>query len=289
MAEQDSLHRFLFEQAGVRGALVQLDASWQAVLSRRPYPSPVLTQLGQALAATVLLSASIKFEGSLILQAQGAGPIRTLVAQATHLRTLRGLALWNGEVALDGLAGMFGPGTLALTIDPPSGERYQGVVDLAGTSLAEALEAYFAQSEQLATRLWLAADKQRSAGLLIQELPSQPGHTEDWARIGLLADTVTDRELLSLPAQKLLYRLFNEEHVRMFESEPVSFRCGCSRARIAETLLTLGRAEVDAILAEQGAVDADCEFCNKHYHFDRVDIEQLFSQSVAPSLPETRH
>ncbi|QBQ55106.1 Hsp33 family molecular chaperone HslO [Nitrosococcus wardiae] len=289
MIDRDNLHRFLFEEIGIRGELVQLDASWQAVLTCHDYPSAVQFQLGQALAATVLLSATIKFKGSLILQAQSEGPLQTLVAQATHHRTVRGLARWNGEVPRGSLSEMYGPGRLVLTIQTEGTDPYQGIVSLEGTNLAEALQTYFSYSEQLQTRLWLVADEQRAVGLFLQELPSQPGHETDWERITLLANTVTAREMLSLPSTELLYRLFNGEQLRLFEPEPISFRCGCSRERIENTLVALGREEMEAILEEEGTVEVDCEFCNRHYSFDRVDVEQLFAEQVKTPVSSTRH
>lgn len=286
---RDNLHRFVFEDVGVRGELVQLDASWQAVLAGHDYPAAVRSQLGQALAATVLVSATIKFKGVLILQAQGEGPLQTLVAQATHQHAIRGLARWDGKVPSGSLAEIYGPGRLALTIQTEGSDPYQGIVSLEGANLAEALQTYFSRSEQLHTRLWLAADDQRAVGLFLQELPSQPGYEADWERITLLASTVTAREMLSLPAIELLYRLFHEEQVRLFESEPVSFRCGCSRGRIEDTLVALGRKEMETILKEQGAIEVDCEFCNRHYSFDRVDVEHLLIRQLRTPAPPMQH
>jgi molecular chaperone Hsp33 len=286
MSEFDSFQRFLFEDLGIRGELVRLDASWQAVLERHPYPPAVSSQLGQALAAVLLLSATIKFKGSLILQAQGHGPLNTLVAQATHQRTIRGLAHWRGEVTGETLSDIYGPGHLVLTVQNEDSEPYQGIVALEGDDLAGAIETYFSRSEQLATRLWLAADEQRAAGLLIQELPAKQRDRDDWTRVEYLADTVTEGELLNLPSQELLYRLFNEESVRLFDSEPISFRCGCSRERIESVLLTLGNHEVESILEQEDSVEVGCEFCNRRYHFDRVDIGGLFTNEIRlPSSP----
>jgi molecular chaperone Hsp33 len=288
MSEFDSFQRFLFEDLGIRGELVRLDASWQAVLERHPYPPAVSSQLGQALAAVLLLSATIKFKGSLILQAQGHGPLNTLVAQATHQRTIRGLAHWRGEVTGETLSDIYGPGHLVLTVQNEDSEPYQGIVALEGDHLAEAIETYFSRSEQLATRLWLAADEQRAAGLLIQELPAKQRDRDDWMRVEYLADTVTEGELLNLPSQELLYRLFNEESVRLFDSEPISFRCGCSRERIESVLLTLGNHEMESILEQEDSVEVGCEFCNRRYHFDRVDIGGLFAHEIRLSPPSTR-
>lgn len=280
MSEYDSFQRFLFEDLGIRGELVRLDASWEAARARHGYPPLVESQLGQALAAVVLLSATVKFKGSLILQAQGSGPLTTLVAQATHHRAIRGLAHWRGEVGGATLEELYGSGRLVLTIQNEGTEPYQGIVALEGGNLAEAIQTYFSLSEQLATRLWLAADGRRAAGLFIQELPSRQRQAGDWERIALLADTVTEAELLNLPGQELLYRLFNEEKVRLFEPEPVVFRCTCSRDKLEGMLLALGREEVQSVIEERGSLEVDCEFCNRHYHFDRVDVGALFAREV---------
>jgi molecular chaperone Hsp33 len=293
--EPDSLHRFVFERLGVRGELVRLDASFRAVLDRHPYPDPVQRPLGEALAAVMLLTATLKFEGSLILQAQGEGPLRTLVAQGTHQRTIRGLARWDGDDLPDAdpdgdLERLFGTGRLVLTLDPDNGERYQGIVPLEGRSLGDAIEAYFSQSEQLPTRLWLAVDGGSAVGLMLQRTPGGSVDDDGWNRTTLLADTVTDHELLGLPAMDLLRRLFHEEDVRLFEREPVAFRCGCSRGRIAETLRALGRVEVDAMIDEMGAIDVTCEFCNRDYSFDAVDARELFADAVVPAgTPQRQH
>ena len=281
--DPDSLHRFVFERLGVRGELVRLDASFRAVLERHPYPGPVQRPLGEALAAVLLLTATLKFEGSLILQAQGEGPLRTLVAQGTHNRTVRGLARWDGDVPQGDLTRLFGSGHLVLTLDPARGERYQGIVPLEGSGLGAAIEAYFGHSEQLPTRLWLAVDGHRAVGLMLQRMPGESEDEDGWNRTTMLADTVTDQELLTLPVEQLLRRLFHEEDVRLFEPEPVAFRCDCSRGRIADTLRGIGRQEVDAIIAEQGSVEVTCEFCNRDYAFDAVDAHQLFADSVVPA------
>ncbi|TVQ86904.1 MAG: Hsp33 family molecular chaperone HslO [Chromatiaceae bacterium] len=285
----DSLHRFILEGAGVRGELVQLQASWQAVLARHPYPVPVQRPLGEALAAVLLLAATLKFEGSLILQVQGDGPLRSIVAQATHRRTVRGLARWEGEVPAGALTDQVGSGLLVMTIDPAQGERYQGVVPVTGAHLGAAVEGWFANSEQLPTRLWFAVDAERVAGLLLQRIPAAVADADDWHRTTLLAGTVGARELLELPVANLLRRLFHEEDVRLFEPEPVAFRCGCSRGRIAATLRALGRGEIEAIIASEGAVAVTCEFCNRDYRFDAVDARELFADAVPSSGPATRH
>jgi molecular chaperone Hsp33 len=280
--QPDTLHRFVFERLGVRGELVCLDAAYRAVLSRHAYPGPVQRPLGEALSAVLLLTATLKFEGRLTLQAQGSGPIRTLVVQGTHEGTVRGLARWHGDVPHGDLHRQFGGGHLALTLEPTRGERYQGIVPLEGPGLGTAIETYFGHSEQLPTRLWLAVDGSRAVGLMLQRLPGTAEDADGWNRTVALADTVEERELLSLPVHNLLRRLFHEEDVRLFEPDPVAFRCGCSRGRIAETLRALGRREIDAIVEEQGDVAVTCEFCNRDYRFDAVDARELFTDSVVP-------
>jgi len=167
------------------------------------------------------------------------------------------------------------------------GDRYQGIVGLEGNNLAEALERYFNNSEQLASRFWLVADGERAAGLFLQQLPSKQNPQDEWQRIGMLAETVTRDELLNLPVQTLLHRLFHEEQVRLFEPEPVAFRCSCSRERIGDSLRAMGKAELLSILEEQGAIAVDCDFCNKHYRFDAIDTEQLFIDGVPVDISET--
>lgn len=290
MSDSDRLYRFLFEHTGIRGNLVHLDATWRAVLGAHPYPEAVQGPLGEALAAVSLLAATVKFEGSLILQAQGQGPIRTLVAQTTHEHKVRGLARWDGEVPPRGtLPDLFGEGYLALTIERRGAEPYQGIVPLEGADLSAAIERYFRDSEQLPTRLWLTATAERAAGLLIQRLPGEGPSDQDWERIGLLAGTLTREELSGQSSGNLLYRLFNEETVRLFDPEPVAFRCGCSRARIQDTLKLLGQDEVQGILADEGLVKVTCEFCNRAYSFDAVDTEQLFAGPTRHESPPIQH
>jgi molecular chaperone Hsp33 len=289
MIEQDLLRRFLFEDLGVRGEWIKLTTSWQAAKQYQQGPQNAQIQLGQALAAVVLLSATIKFNGSIILQAQGDGDFRTLVAQSTHDRKIRGLIRSNDHVPVGSLENMFGQGQLVLTIEPDNAQPYQGVVPLQGRNLAGALQTYFEQSEQLKTRLWLFANETHVSGLLLQELPSQNSYKADWERIEILADTVTEQELQELDCEHLLYRLFNEEKVRLFDAEPVEFQCSCSRPKIERTLRAMGREELEDILQEHGTIQVGCEFCSEQYLFDRIDVEALLSQESMANQSETRH
>jgi len=275
--DNDRFFRFLFEEIGVRGEIVSMDSSWQAAQSMHQYPNVVAKQLGESLAASLLLSATLKFKGSLIFQIQGKGPISMLVAQATDQHTVRGLAHWKGDVKEGHLKQIFGEGHLALTIKPDKGESYQGIVGLEGNTLSDAIQTYFSQSEQLKTRVWFAVDGQRSVGLMLQELPAHKGKLADWERVEMLADTITDQELLGLSVREIIFRLFHEETVRIYEPEPVSFKCDCSKEKVESSLITLGHQELISLLEEKGLVEVDCDFCNRHFHFDAVDIEQLFS------------
>jgi molecular chaperone Hsp33 len=291
--QTDTLHRFLFDGSNVRGELVHLDSAWQALRARQTYPAPVRRLLGEAAAATTLLASTIKFDGSLILQTQGAGPVGLMVVECSGRGTLRGLARWQGDVESADFAQLVGEGRLVMTIDPGGGaERYQGIVELSGDSLAACLQAYFERSEQLPTRLWLGVDDDRAAGLLVQEMPSQDSGADPdvWNRVTTLADTVTSPELLGLDPHRLLRRLFHEEQVRVFEPEAWRFECRCSRERVASMLKGLGREELDSILRDEGEVGVDCEYCNASYRFDAVDVEQLFSDALsADTPPATRH
>jgi molecular chaperone Hsp33 len=290
--DSDVLSRFVFENTNVRGELVHLDATWRAILERRDYPEPVRELLGQAMAAAALLITTIKFKGSLILQIQGDGPVSMIVVQVKSDRTLRGLAHWTDPVLPGPLALLVGKARLAITLDQGGDrERYQGIVALeTEENLARALEDYFVRSEQLATRLWLGANNERAAGMLLQALPGETEDDDAWNRTGQLADTLSNQELLELPQREVLRRLFHEEDVRLFEPEPVSFRCTCTRERIETVLRSLGYPEVQSIIAEQGRVSVDCEFCNQNYLFDPVDVEKLFAAADhQPTVPPTRH
>lgn len=290
MSDADTLQRFIFENSNVRGDFVHLRASYQAIRERASYPDLIAEQLGQALAASALLSATIKFGGSLIMQIQSAGPLNLLVAQCSHDRHVRGIAHWNGEVREGPLAAIYGDGRLIITVDTAhNDERYQGIVELNGDTLAAALETYFAQSAQLDTRLWLVADQQQAVGMLLQRLPGPSTDDDLWPRVEALGATLTVEEMLQLPTREILRRLFHEEDVRLFDAEPVSFRCSCSRDKIVNMLRALGPDEANAILAEQGKISVTCEFCNAEHQFDAVDVKEVFASEVPPPESSSRH
>ena len=291
MTIRDSLQRFIFENAPIRGEIVHLDATWRAVLERRDYPPRVRDVLGELMAAAALLTSTIKFDGRLIMQVQGSGPVSLLVVECTSDCTMRAIAQWDGEVPDAPLSELVGDGRLAVTIDPLKGrELYQAIVELEGLSVAEAFENYFARSEQLATRLWLASDTRQAAGMLLQRLPDSPlSDDEAWIRAVHLGSTITREELLALPVAEIIHRLYHEEDIRLFSRMPVSFRCSCSRRRVETVLRMLGRDEVHSILAEQGSIRVDCEFCGDSYEFDRIDAEQLLTGVHGTPATTTRH
>ncbi len=293
--ENDALHRFIIEQSHVRGEIVRLDSTLRAIEGHNNYPQPVRQLLGETAAAAALLAATIKFDGQLTLQVRGNGPVNLLVVEATGKGTLRGVARHDEDVPDVGIRSLMGAGRLVITIDPGLGnERYQGIVALDETSLVATLQNYFSQSEQLPTRLWLAVDEFGAAGFLLQNLPARrPASAlevdDDWNRCVHLANTLTDAELLHLPVEHLLYRLFHQESLRLLGSSPVEFACRCSRERVNNTLKALGYAEVKQIQEDDEVVSVRCEFCDTTYDLDAVDIEHLFASAHPPGTSTTRH
>ena len=293
----DRLQRFLFEHLPVRGHLVRLDASWRAAIEHHEYPDPVCRRLGEAMAASALMAGALKFEGRLSLQMEGQGPVRLMLVQCTHRHAIRGVARHDElPPGVEDVAALFGDGRLAVTIEQDDApERYQGVVPLAQPGLAACLEQYFEQSEQLPSRFVLAATPERAAGLLLQRVAvggtgaAESEADDAWQRITLLAATLSARELLDVPSADLLRRLFNQDDLRLFEAMPVYFQCSCSRERVAGILQALGRGEVDALLVERGDVEVRCEFCNRAWIFDPVDIAGLFSGSDRQQAPPGLH
>ncbi len=288
----DSLRRFLFEHLPIRGEIVRLDASWQSVLHRHSYPVVLRDIMGELCAAATLLAATLKLKGSLVLQIHGKGAVKLLVVECTGDLEVRATAKWEGELSHGTLQDLVGPGRFVITLDPKDGNQpSQGLVALEGDSVAEILEHYMTRSDQLETRLWLAADGKQAAGMLLQKLPEQ-GEVKDadaWSRATQLADTLKPEELLHLPAGELVHRLYHEEDIRLFDAQPVVFRCSCSRDSVARMLRMVGRAEVDAILAEQGQIEVHCEFCNQRYVFDRVDADAVLAELNVVSGNQTLH
>lgn len=287
---------FIFTEHAVRGAVVQVTSGWEQWLDQRYYPATVATLLGQAMAAAPLLAASLKFEGKLSLQAEGDGAVSMLVVQANHELDVRGMVNLKSEVTEVGGAAnpaIFGEGRLGMILEPANeGQRYEALVPLDGETLGECLAGYFSQSEQLDTRVLLAADESRLAGVLLQKMPAENAAEQDedsWPRLTTLLETLTDEELLALPAEEQLHRLFHEEEVALFDPRPVNLRCQCSHARTSALLLGMGETEVRSILEEQGQVEMECGFCGLQYHYLATDVEQLFSAESAEPDSTLRH
>lgn len=287
--QSDNLQRFIFDNASVRGEWVHLTDSWQQVLTRRDYPLAIQRLLGEMMAAAALLAATVKIKGRLVLQSKSAGPVNLMMVECTSENTLRAFAQWDGHVQDDAsMSELTGEGILAITIDVEGSKQpYQGVVSLAGKSISDVLETYFKQSEQLDTRIWLAADANSVAGLFLQQLPSMQDNKEEdeehWSRLSQLAATTTPKELLTLGVGTLLHRLFHEEECRLLNATELSFACSCSRERVADTISLLGEHDANDLVAEQGRIEIACEFCNEHYYFDKVDVANVFLVNSAPN------
>ncbi|MFZ9406802.1 MAG: Hsp33 family molecular chaperone HslO [Burkholderiaceae bacterium] len=321
----DKLHRFLMQHAPVRGELVCLEAAWQEISGRHDLPACVLDRLGELCVAGLMLAASLKFEGALVLQIQGDGPVSLMVVECESDGRLRATAkLREGQhcpanASLNELVNRHGQGRFLVTLDPRKSavqrQAYQGIVPFEGDTVAEVLERYMARSEQVPTRMWLSCDANRAAGLMLQRLPEEGGqplstapenrpeplaaqtggsrespHDEAWQRMLHLADTVTGEELRQLPAGEILHRLFWQEALHAFDAREVRFACSCSRHKVGDMLRMLGREEIESVLAEQGSVGVRCDFCNTDWSFDAVDCAALFiAQPPSAERAETRH
>jgi molecular chaperone Hsp33 len=301
----DEVRRFIVENRPVRGHWVRLEGAWRELRAHRDYPQPVRELLGQAVAASVLLAATLKFRGQLTLQLQGNGAVSLLVAQCTHDYRLRAVARFDAAAvsalsangASEGAGGasdsvfrrlVGSEGRIAVTVEADErNTRYQGIVPLSGDSLAGSLEAYFARSEQLPTRVLLAADGERGAGVLVQKLPEDAATDEEqmreiWEQAERGIERLSADDLLRCPVEELLGRGFSAHDMRLFRGAPVQFECRCSHGRVTSLLRALGPDEVRDVLREQGSVTVTCEFCHRPYRFDAGDVEALFGDGPAP-------
>jgi len=289
----DFLHRFQLEHAGVRGVIVRLDDAWRQIRANGDYTDPLIDLLGQTVAASALFTSAIKFQGRLSIHLRDSGALRLLFADCTHDGQVRGIVRWDGvppktDVVLE-------PGArLAITIENAvTDSRYQGLVPVEHGDLASAFEGYFQRSEQLPTRLVLAATAERCGGLMLQQVATAGGaplgDADGWNRAEHLLATLTADELLGLPPEDVLLRLFHEEGVRLEPAQPLAFGCTCSRERVGGMLRSLGREENEAVLAEQGSIQITCEFCNRQYVFDEADVAAVFADEPPAEAVRTRH
>lgn len=290
--DQDQLFRFLFDHTPIRGNSVRLHQTFNHALQHVQYPPVLRATLGELMAAAALLAATLKLDnGALILQIQGRGPLNLLVVECSSTLQMRATAKWKGELDDLSFIELVGNGHFVITLDPKDGgQTYQGIVPIEGISISEVLQNYMQRSEQIETRIWLACDQTSASGMLLQKLPDLPEQDADaWARTGFLAETLTPDELISLPAETILRRLFHQEDVRLFEPRQISFHCSCSRKSVSNMLKMLGQEEVDSIIQERGEVEVNCDFCNAAYVFDTVDAEQLFAADLTPPTSTSKH
>lgn len=295
MSDFDTLHRFLFTKANVRGELVRLDESLNHIVHSYEYPVQIQQLLSEMAAATSLLTATLKFKGEIALQIQSKGPVSYAVINATHDQTLRGVARWDETLSTlpERFDELLTEAVLVITITPEEGERYQGVVALDKPTLAECLEDYFTQSEQLATRVFLKTDLKdaknaRAAGILLQIMPEGASATDvsqadDFEHIATLTETLTNDEVFSLSVNDILYRLYHQEDVELYEPQAVRFECSCSKQRSSEALRHVDKEELMAIIEEEGAIKMNCQYCHTEYSFDSIDVEAIHNGNISPS------
>ncbi len=306
----DTLHHFLFDNTPIRGNLVHLNDTYQQVLQHQTLPKVLKFALGELMAASALLSATLKMDGALVLQIQSKGALKLLVVECNSDLKMRATAKWDetqtAQIAEQAFFDLAKNGQFIITLDPKEGEAYQGIVPIEGETVAEMLQNYMLRSQQIDTSLWLHCDETSASGLLLQKLPDFGGNISDlsttdskkllsnqdidaWNRMNVLANTVKNDELQNLPAETLLTRLFVEEDVRLFEPKPTQFYCSCNQNSVASMLRMLGEDELESILAEFGNIEVNCDFCNKHYMFDAIDTAQLLATEANVSLSRAKH
>ena len=307
----DALQHFLFEHqlnapTPIRGNIVHLNQTFKQVLQHQTLPKVLKLALGELMAASALLSATLKMDGMMILQLQSKGALKLLVVECSHDLNMRATAKWDetltNEMEAVSFIELVKNGQFVITLDPTVGEAYQGIVPIEGSTIAEMLQNYMLRSQQIDTSLWLHCDDESASGMLLQKLPSasnqpnlsnllNPGETDAdaWNRVNILANTVTNDELKNLAPENLLSRLFAEENVRLFEAKPTQFKCSCSKAKVGNMLRLLGAEEVESILAELGKIEVNCDFCNKKYKFDALDVSHAFSENAVLVDNKTSH
>ncbi|KTD76317.1 Hsp33 family molecular chaperone HslO [Legionella waltersii] len=279
MKEADTLQRFIFEQASIRGEVVHIENAYQTIINQREYPPIVKNLLGEALVSCLLMASSIKFQGSLSLQFQGDERLSLLLVQCDHELNIRGFAKFKENLEIIDYATAFLQGKMVITISQDNQtQAYQSLIPIQSTSMSENLMTYFAQSEQIATRVWLAVNEASAAGMILQLMPGQDTqHREQfWEYAVQLGQTVTENELLTIDNNTLLYRLYNETEIRMFNSRPIRFQCRCNPEKIKQVITVLGEQEAQEILQEKGALEINCDFCNQKYTYDSIDVAMLF-------------
>jgi len=287
MSQFNVLNRYLFTDAHARGELVQLSSSFKSIIKNHNYPVGVEKLLGELLTATCLLTATLKFEGDITVQLQGDGPVGYMSVSGNNNQQMRGIAKMAEKTDADTLQGLIGKGTMIITIRPSVGEAYQGVVALDKDNLADCLAHYFEVSEQIPTKIWLFSDtdKHQTAGALVQLLPDGDGSVEnkekqlsDFEHLCQLTNTIKSEEIFTLEAEALLYRLYHQELVNIFDPQPVSYLCGCSQEKCLAAISQIEPSEIKAIIAEQGKISMTCDYCITTYDFDELSLQSFISK-----------
>jgi molecular chaperone Hsp33 len=285
----DITRKFIFDAADIRGETVDLRQTCSDIFANHQYAPSVERLLGEFIGAVTLLSTTIKFDGLLTLQARSEGEIPVIMAECSHDQKVRAIARGAEEARTEEFQQLLTNGQLAITISPTNGKAYQSIVPLEGRNLAECLENYFLQSEQLATKIWLASNQTDCGGLLLQQLPVQINSSidhreEQWQHVCQLANTIQPQELLELDSAQLLMRLFHQDKVHIFKPKAVKFQCSCNRERSSSALAALPPAELEEMLLEQGKISINCEFCNHHYLFDRRQLSPLLGENISTQI-----
>jgi molecular chaperone Hsp33 len=279
MQELDNTQRFIFEHADIRGEIIHLNRTYQRIMAQTKYPPKVAKLVAEACLAAVMTAASIKFEGQISIQFNGNNAFPLLLAKCTHDFKLRAMAKFNPEVADDEYLNAFLNGHLTITIEQDrKNKNYQSIVPIISESLSESLEHYFAQSEQVSTKIFFAVGKSEACGMLLQLMPgdNDQNREEFWQYAVKIGETITQQELAELDNETILYRLYHETELRLFTAKPISFECTCSKEKMQALIRSLGKEEAQAIIQERGSIDISCEFCHSHYSFDEIDVTLIF-------------
>ena len=283
--QTDVLNRYLFDNLHARGELVNLSKTFQEIVAAHDYPVGVKQLLGELVAATCLLTATLKFEGEIAVQLQGDGPVGYMAVNGNNLQEMRGIARMASETDATQLKDLIGKGNMVITIRPSNGEPYQGVVALEQDTLAGCLAHYFEVSEQIPTKIWLYSNEETAqvAGSLIQLLPDAGDKEQqlaDFEHLCQLTNTIKPEEIFSLAAEDLLYRLYHQEEVRLFEPQAVTYKCSCSEEKCLSAISQIAPSELESILEEQGNVSMTCDYCITTYKFERPQLEQFINNKT---------
>jgi molecular chaperone Hsp33 len=291
MQNSDLLQPFLFNDTPIKGSVVHLNSTYTMALAHQTLPLVIKKALGELMAASAMLTATLKMEGAMVMQIQAKGQLKLLVVECSSNLEMRATAKWDGDITESAdFISLISGGQCVITLDTKGQKPYQGIVPIEGENIAAMLESYMMRSQQIDTKLWLSCDGQYAGGLMLQKLPEdQLVDADAWNRVATLADTITNDELISNSAERIITDLFHEEDVRVFDNRLLRFYCKCTRAGVASMLQMLGKNEVESIIAEQNQVKINCDYCNKEYIFDAVDAATLFTDSEVIKASKAIH